>query len=68
MISFCHDSKSQFDQPPLQTSQLFLYPTRQSALIGRFQDSEDINKNVTAELYAGPWDIFSDFNANFSNM
>jgi len=67
MISFCCDGKSQCDQPPLHASQ-FSIPHETAALIGRFQDSEDINKNVTAEFYAGPWDIFSGFNANFSNM
>jgi hypothetical protein len=63
-----HDSNSQCDQPPpylLHTSQLFSTPHVTAALKGRFQDSEDINKNATAELYAGPWDIFS---ANFRKM
>jgi hypothetical protein len=68
MISFYRDSKSQCDQPSLHTSQLFSIPHETGALTGIFQDSKDINKNVTVELYAGPWDIFSGFNANFSNM
>jgi hypothetical protein len=68
MISFCCDSKSHCNQLPLHTSQLLSIPHETAPLTGRFEDSGDINKNVTAELYAGPWDIFSGFNANFRNM
>jgi hypothetical protein len=73
MISFCRDSQSQSDCPPpysfhFTPVNFFSIPHKTAALKGRFQDSEDIKKIVTAELYAGPWDVSSGFSANFRKM
>jgi hypothetical protein len=57
-VEISHPSYS----PDLAPAEFFLFPTVKTALKGkRFQDVEDIKKNVTAELNAVPLEAFAGY-------
>jgi hypothetical protein len=64
-IFLAKHSVVEISQPPcspdLAPADFFIFPVVETALKGkRFQDVEDIKKNVTAELNTVPLEVFAD--------